>query len=103
MGPYNAGPNLAPAPLTPALITPVSKWVEYKKVFISAYNGNIRQEIIKKERVHAKDVIHQISKKDNFSKTWYSLFKMALITPAPLTPAFINATLKNNADLRPAL
>ena len=31
------------------------------------------------------------------------LFKMALITPAPLTPAFINATRKNNADLGPAL
>ena len=45
MGPYNAGPNLTLAPLTPALITPVSNWVEYKKVFISAYNGNIRQEI----------------------------------------------------------
>ena len=28
---------------------------------------------------------------------------MALITAAPLTPAFINATRKNNADLGPAL
>ena len=25
MGPYNAGPNFTPAPLIPALITPVSK------------------------------------------------------------------------------
>ena len=45
MGPYNAGPNLTPAPLTPALITPVSNCVEYKKVFISAFNGNIRRKI----------------------------------------------------------
>ena len=50
-----------------------------------------------------KDAIYQISKKYNFSKTWYSLFKMALITPAPLMPAFINATGKNNADLGPVL
>ena len=28
---------------------------------------------------------------------------MALLTPAPLTPALINATRKNNADLGPAL
>ena len=41
-------------------------------------------------------------KKDNFSKTRYSLSKTVLITPAPLTPAFINATRKNNADLGPA-
>ena len=41
MGPYNAGPNLTPAPLTPALIN----CAEYKKVFISAFNGNIRQKI----------------------------------------------------------
>ena len=33
-------------------------------------------------------------KKYNFSKTWYSLFKMDLITLAPQTPAFINATRK---------
>ena len=72
MGPYNAGPNLTPAPLTP-------------------------------ERIHSKDAIYQISKKDYFSKTCYSLFKMAIITPAPLTPAFINATRKNNADLGLAL
>ena len=45
MGPYNAGPNLTPAPLTPALITPVSNCAEFKKVFISAFNGNIRQKI----------------------------------------------------------
>ena len=45
MGPYNAGHNLTPAPLTPALITPVSNCAEYKKVFISAFNGNIRQKI----------------------------------------------------------
>ena len=53
--------------------------------------------------VHAKDAIYQILKKDDFSKIWYSLFKMALITPAPLTPAFINVIRKNNADLGPAL
>ena len=40
MGPYNADPNLTPAPLTP-----VSNFVEYKKVYISAFNGNIRQKI----------------------------------------------------------
>ena len=41
MGPYNAGPYL-----TPALITPVSNCAEYKNVFISAVNGNIiRQKI----------------------------------------------------------
>ena len=45
MGPYNAGPNLTPAPLTPALITPVSNCAGYEKVFISAFNGNIRQKI----------------------------------------------------------
>ena len=45
MGPYNAGPYLTPAPLTPALITPVSNCVEYKKVYISAFNGDIRQKI----------------------------------------------------------
>ena len=44
MGPYNAGPNLTPAPLTPALITLVSNCLEYKKVFISAFNGKIRQK-----------------------------------------------------------
>ena len=54
--------------------------------------------------VHAKDAEYQILKKIyNFSKTWYSLFQMALITPPPLTPAFITATRKNNADLGPAL
>ena len=42
-------------------------------------------------------------KKYFYSKTWYSLFKMALITPAPLTPAFINTYRKINADLGPAL
>ena len=42
-------------------------------------------------------------RKDNFSKTWHSLSKTTLITPAPLTLAFINATRKNNADLGPAL
>ena len=42
-------------------------------------------------------------KRINISKTWYCLFEMALITPAPLTPAFINATRKNNTDLGPAL
>ena len=31
--------------LTPALKTPVSKCAEYKKVYISAFNGNIRQKI----------------------------------------------------------
>ena len=31
MGPYNADPNLTPAPLTPALITPVSNCAEYKR------------------------------------------------------------------------
>ena len=45
MGPYNAGPNLTPAPLMPALITPVSNCPEYKKVFISVFYGNIRQKI----------------------------------------------------------
>ena len=47
----------------------------------------------KKEREHAKDAIYKISKKDNVSKRWYSFFK--IITPVPLTPAFINATRKN--------
>ena len=46
---------------------------------------------------------YQISKKDNFSKTWYSLFKMTLIKQVPLTLAFINATRKNNANLGPTL
>ena len=45
MGHYNASPNLTPAPLTPALITSVSNCAEYKKVFISAFNGNICQKI----------------------------------------------------------
>ena len=45
MGPYYAGPNLKPAPLTPAFITPVSNCAGYKKVYISAFNGNIRQKI----------------------------------------------------------
>ena len=64
MGPYNAGPNLTPVPLTPALITPVSNCAEYKKVYISAFNGNIRQKISFKESVHAaKDAIYQTSKK----------------------------------------
>ena len=40
MGPYNAGPYLTPAPLMPALITPVSNCA-----VISAFNGNIRQKI----------------------------------------------------------
>ena len=43
--PYNAGPNLTLGPLTPALITSVSNCAEYKKVYISAFNGNIRQKI----------------------------------------------------------
>ena len=45
MGPYNAGPNLTPAPLTPALITPVSNCAENEKVFISVFNGNVRHKI----------------------------------------------------------
>ena len=49
MGPYNAGPNLTSAPLMPALITPVSKCSEYKKVFISAFNGNILQKLVKRK------------------------------------------------------
>ena len=40
MGPYNGDPNL-----TLALITPVSNCAGYKKVYISAFNGNIRQKI----------------------------------------------------------
>ena len=55
MGPYNAGPNLTPASIKPALITLVLNCVEYKKAFISAFNGNIREKINYKERVHAKD------------------------------------------------
>ena len=100
---YTLWALITQAPLTPALITPVSNCVEYKKVYIFAFNGNIRQKISLKERVHAKDAIYQISKKDNLSKTWYPLLKTALITLAPLTPAFINATRKNNADLGPVL
>ena len=38
--------------------------------------------------------MYQISKKDGIS-----FLKWGTITPAPLTPAFINATGKNNADL----
>ena len=57
----------------------------YESSFL--FNGNIRQKISFKERVHAKDAIYQISKKVNFSKTWYFLSKMTLITPVPLTPA----------------
>ena len=45
MGPYNAGPNSTPAPLTPAFITPVSNCAKIQKVFISAFNGIIRQKI----------------------------------------------------------
>ena len=55
-------------------------------------------KLVRKKRHMLKDAIYQISKKDNFSKTWYFLFKTVLITPAPLTPALINATSKNNAD-----
>ena len=40
-------------------------------------------------------------KKIYLFKTWYPLFKMTLITLAPLTPAFIKDTRKNNADLGP--
>ena len=47
-----------------------------------------------KRKGYMLDAKYQISKIDNFSKTWYSLFNMVLITPAPLTPAFINATRK---------
>ena len=36
-------------------------------------------------------------------KTGYRVFLMALITPALLTPDFIYATHKNNANLGPAL
>ena len=78
MGPYNAGPNLTPAPLTPALITPISNCVEYKKDLYFRFFYN-------------------------FSKTMYSFYKMALIASFPLTLAFMNATRKNNADLGPAL
>ena len=35
IGPYNTGPNL----------TPGSNCAEYKKVYISAFNGNIRHKI----------------------------------------------------------
>ena len=41
-------------------------------------------------------------KKITFQKQQKHLFKTVLITPAPLTPAFINATHKNNADIGPA-
>ena len=34
---------------------------------------------------------------------FYCIFKMAHLTPALLTPALINATPKNNAELGPAL
>ena len=43
---FDAGPYLTPVPLTPAVITPVSNCVEYKKIHISAFNGNIRQKTI---------------------------------------------------------
>ena len=80
---YLMGPNLTPAPLTLALITPVitPNLAEYKKVFIFAFNGNIRQKISWKERVHVKDKIYQISKKEKFSKIWHPFSKMALIMP----------------------
>ena len=58
-----------------ALIAPVSNCAEYEKVFISAFNGNIRHKISQKKRVHAKDAIYQISKKDKVSKRWYSFLK----------------------------
>ena len=37
-----------------------------------------------------------------FSKTFHFLFEMAHLTPAPLTPALINASRQNNAELGPA-
>ena len=80
MGPYNAGPNLKPGPLTPALITPVSNCAEYRKVFIFAFNGSIRQKISQKERVHAKDAIYQISrKKITFQKHGITFLKWPLL------------------------
>ena len=39
----------------------------------------------------------------DFPKVFYCIFKMAHLTPAPLTPALINAAPKNNAELGPAL
>ena len=39
----------------------------------------------------------------DFPKVFYCIFKMAHLTPALLTPALINATPKNNAELGPAL
>ena len=44
-----------------------------------------------------------ILRSDNFSKIFFSLLKITPQMPAPLTPALINATRKNNADLGPAL
>ena len=41
--------------------------------------------------------------KITFQKHSILFLKWPFITPAPLTPAFINATRKNNADLGPGV
>ena len=45
--------------------------------------------------------IYIIFRKKDLSKICYFLFKMFLIAPVPLTPAFINVTRKNNANSGP--
>ena len=94
--PYNAGPNLTPGSFNAGLHNAGFKLCGIQKGLYFRFWW----EYSSKERVHAKDAIYQIWKKDNFSKTWYSLSKMAFISPATLTPTFINITRKNNADLR---
>ena len=44
-----------------------------------------------------------ISKNEDFPKMFYCVYEIALLTPALVTLALINATRKNNAELGPAL
>ena len=60
-------------------------------------------KLVKKKGHMVRMQYTKFRKKKTFQKHGIPFFKMALITPAPLTPAFINATRKNNADLGPAL
>ena len=99
IGPYNAGPNLPPAPSTPALITPFSNCKDYendKKIYFKRVFESLDE--YKRQCVYISMVYSRIRRHTTFPKCALFHLKMALLTPAPLTPALINATCKNNAE-----
>ena len=94
MGPYNAGPNLTPAPLTPALIMPVTNSERNIKMSIFPLIMGI--------------FVRKFKRKGYMLRMQCTKFRKNMVFPFQngsyyAGPSNANATRKNNADIGPAL